>query len=64
MEPRAVQERLQQYKEQPERYDNRTAKRLQPLESGDVVRVLSKDGFIKKGAIVRKAQHPRTILRS
>ena len=62
MEPRVVQERLQQYKEQQARYYNRTAKRLQPLESGDVVRVLSKDGFRKKGVIVRKDQHPRSYV--
>jgi hypothetical protein len=62
MEPRVVQERLQEYKERQEKYYNRTAKRLQHLESGDVVRVLSKDGFRRKGVIVRKAQHPRSYL--
>jgi hypothetical protein len=35
---------------------------LQPSESGDVVRVLSKDGFRKKGVIVCKAQHPRSYI--
>jgi hypothetical protein len=62
MDPRAVQERLQQYKEQQAKYDKRTAKRLHPLESGDVFRVLSKDGFRRKGVIVRKAQHPRSYI--
>ncbi|CAB4026039.1 Hypothetical predicted protein [Paramuricea clavata] len=37
-------------------------KRLQPLESGVVVRVISKDGFRKKGIIVRKAQHPQSYV--
>ena len=60
MEPRVVQEWLQQYKEQQAKYYNRTAKRLQPLESGDVVRVLSKDGFRKVLLFVKLNIHDPT----
>lgn len=62
MKTRVVQERLQQYREQQAKYYNRTAKRLQPLESGDVVRELSKDGFRMKNVIVREDQHPRSYV--
>ena len=56
-ETRVVKERLQHYREQQVKYYNRTAKKLQPL---NVVRVQSKDGFIKKGVVVREAKHPRS----
>ena len=57
-----VRERLQQYRDQQAKYYNRTAKRLQPLERGDVVRVESKNGFKKKGTILRKAEYPRSYI--
>ena len=47
---------------QQKKYYNSTAKPLEPLKSGDVVWIRSKDGFKKKGVIVRKAEYPRSYM--
>ena len=60
-ETRVVKERLQHYREQQVKYYDRTAKKLQPLKSGDVVRVQSKNGFKKKGVVVREANTSKIL---
>lgn len=62
IETKYVKECLKKNQEQQATNYNRTAKRLQPLQGGDVVRVQSKDGFKKSGVHVCKAEHPQSYI--
>jgi hypothetical protein len=57
-----VQERLQHYKNQQKKTYDRRAQEFPILNQGDVVRIRGEKGFMQKGVVVEKSQHPRSYL--
>ena len=60
--PVNVQARLQEYRMQQKRFYDRTAKPLETLKEGDVVRMKTDEGFQKKAVVEKSLSEPRSYL--
>ena len=63
VDPKKVRKRLEHYRQSNKKYYDRTAKLLQPLKEGDVIRTTDKNGkFTNKGTVISKSVHPRSYI--
>ena len=63
VDPKKVRNRLEYYRQSNKKYYDRTAKLLQLLKEGDVIRTTDKNGkFTNKGTVISKSVHPRSYI--
>ena len=61
--PSAVTERLDYYRQQNKKFYDRTAKPLSQLKEGDVIRFPDRSGkFMRKGTIISESREPRSYI--
>ena len=63
LNPVSVQARLEEYRKQQKKFYDRTAKPLEVLKEGDVVRMKTNKGFQRKAIVEKPLSEPQSLVR-